>query len=45
MALIREEIDAIKNGKVGSVVKVVNGHFLCEVSGLFVYVFNLENSC
>jgi hypothetical protein len=38
-----EEIEAIKKGKGGSVVKVFNGRFLREISGLFVYVFNLEN--
>ncbi|MBL7210072.1 MAG: AAA family ATPase, partial [Dehalococcoidia bacterium] len=38
-----EEIEAIKKGRGGSVVKVFNGRFLREISGLFVYVFNLEN--
>lgn len=38
-----EEIDAIKRGKGGSVVKIFNGRFLREVSGLFIYAFNLEN--
>jgi hypothetical protein len=38
-----QEIAAIKKGKGGSVFKVFNGHFLREVSGLFVYIFNLEN--
>lgn len=38
-----EEIEAIKKGRGGSIVKVFNGRFLREVSGLFVYVFNLEN--
>jgi len=38
-----QEIAAIKKGKGGSIVKVFNGRFLREVSGLFVYVFNLEN--
>jgi broad-specificity NMP kinase len=38
-----EEIAAIKKGKGGSIVKVFNGRFLREVSGLYVYVFNLEN--
>lgn len=38
-----EEIEAIKKGKGGSVVKVFNGRFLREVSGLYVYIFNLEN--
>jgi len=38
-----EEIDAIKKGKGGSIVKVFNGRFLREISGLFIYVFNLEN--
>jgi hypothetical protein len=40
---IDEEIAAIKRGKGGSIVKVFNGRFLREVSGLFVYIFNLEN--
>ena len=38
-----EEIEAIKRGKGGSIVKIFNGRFLREISGLFVYVFNLEN--
>lgn len=38
-----EEIEAIKAGKGGSTVKVFNGRFLREFSGLFIYVFNLEN--
>lgn len=38
-----EEIGAIKRGKGGSIVKIFNGRFLREISGLFVYVFNLEN--
>lgn len=38
-----EEIEAIKRGKGGSIVKIFNGRFLREMSGLFVYVFNLEN--
>jgi len=38
-----QEIAAIKRGKGGSIVKIFNGRFLREVSGLFVYVFNLEN--
>ena len=40
---LEQEIAAIKRGKGGSIVKVFNGRFLREVSGLFVYVFNLEN--
>ena len=40
---LAEEIEAIKKGKGGSVVKVFNGRFLREISGLFVYAFNLEN--
>jgi len=40
---LQEEITAIKKGKGGSTVKVFNGKFLREFSGLFVYVFNLEN--
>lgn len=38
-----EEITAIKKGKGGSIIKVFNGRFLREVSGLYVYIFNLEN--
>jgi KaiC/GvpD/RAD55 family RecA-like ATPase len=38
-----EEIEAIKAGKGGSTVKVFNGRFIREMSGLFVYAFNLEN--
>ncbi|HRT69988.1 MAG TPA: AAA domain-containing protein [Syntrophales bacterium] len=38
-----QEITAIKKGKGGSIVKVFNGCFLRRVSGLFIYVFNLEN--
>jgi superfamily I DNA and/or RNA helicase len=38
-----QEITAIKRGKGGSIVKVFNGRFLREVSGLHVYAFNLEN--
>ncbi len=40
---LNEEIEAIKSGRGGSVVKIFNGRFIREVSGLFVYVFNLEN--
>ena len=38
-----QEIEAIKRGKGGSVVKVFNGRFLRETSGLYVYLFHLEN--
>jgi len=38
-----EEIEAIKRGKGGSIVKIFNGRFLREITGLFVYVFHLEN--
>jgi hypothetical protein len=38
-----EEIETIKKGKGGSIVKIFNGRFLREISGLFVYVFHLEN--
>lgn len=38
-----EEIEAIKRGKGGSIVKIFNGRFLRQMSGLFVYIFNLEN--
>ncbi len=40
---LNEEIEAIKRGKGGGIVKIFNGRFLREISGLFVYVFNLEN--
>lgn len=38
-----QEITAIKRGKGGSIIKVFNGRFLREVSGLHVYIFHLEN--
>lgn len=38
-----EEIEAIKAGKGGSIVKIFNGQFIRESAGLFVYVFHLEN--
>lgn len=38
-----EEIHALKKGKGGSITKVFNGRFLREVSGQFIYLFNLEN--
>ncbi len=42
-----EEIDALKNpkgrNKGGSIVKVFNGRLLRNISGLSVYVFNLES--
>ncbi len=38
-----EEIKAIKEGKGGSVVRVFDGRFLRENSGIFVYSFMLEN--
>ncbi|MEW5701598.1 MAG: AAA domain-containing protein [Candidatus Zixiibacteriota bacterium] len=38
-----EEIAAIKKGQGGSFIRIFNGRFLREVSGLFVYVFHLEN--
>jgi len=38
-----EEIVAIKRGKAGSVVKLFRGRFLREISGLFIYAFNLDN--
>ncbi|MFC1928650.1 AAA domain-containing protein [Chloroflexota bacterium] len=42
-----EEIDALKNpsgmSRGGNVVKLFNGRFLREISGLNVYLFNLEN--
>lgn len=38
-----EEIEAIKAGKSSSTVKVNNGQFVRESSGIFVYSFMLEN--
>ena len=38
-----QEIEAIKRGKGGSVVKVFNGRFLRQAYGLWVYLFHLEN--
>jgi len=42
-----EEIDALKNprgrGRGGNTVRVFNGRFLREISGLSIYLFNLEN--
>jgi hypothetical protein len=42
-----EEIDALKNprgrNRGGNVVKIFNGRFLREISGLNIYLFNLEN--
>jgi len=38
-----EEIKAIKAGKGGSVVRVFDGQFIRESSGIFVYSFMLEN--
>ena len=40
---LNDEIEALRKGKGGSIVKVFNGRFIREISGLFVYVFNLEN--
>ncbi|MCL6477521.1 MAG: AAA family ATPase [Peptococcaceae bacterium] len=40
---LQQEIDALKRGKGGSVVKVFNGRLIRETSGLFVYTFHLEN--
>jgi hypothetical protein len=44
---LNEEFDTLKNprgrSRGGNIVKVFNGRFLREVSGLNVYVFNLEN--
>jgi len=40
---LQQEIDALKKGKGGSIVKVFNGRLLRETSGIFVYVFHLEN--
>jgi hypothetical protein len=42
-----EEIDALKNprgrNRGGNIVKLFSGRFLREISGLNVYIFNLEN--
>lgn len=38
-----EEIKAIKAGKGGAVVRVFDGQFIREDSGIFVYSFTLEN--
>lgn len=38
-----QEIEAIKAGKGGSVVRVFDGRFIRERSGIFVYSFMLEN--
>jgi len=43
MQALQQEINALKKGKGGSMVKVFNGRLLRETSGLFVYVFHLEN--
>ncbi|MBF7081701.1 AAA family ATPase [Desulfallas sp. Bu1-1] len=40
---LQQEIDALKKGKGGNIVKVFNGRLLRETSGLFVYLFHLEN--
>ncbi|MEW6215024.1 MAG: hypothetical protein AB1478_07485 [Nitrospirota bacterium] len=40
---LSEEIEAIKAGKGGSVVRVFDGQFIRESSGIFVYSFMLEN--
>jgi len=40
---LNEEIETIKKGGGGSIVKVFNGRFLREIAGTYVYIFNLEN--
>ncbi len=40
---LQKEIDALKKGKGGSTVKVFNGRLLRATSGLFIYLFHLEN--
>ncbi len=40
---LQKEIDALKKGKGGSIVKVFNGNFTRESSGFHIYVFHLEN--
>jgi hypothetical protein len=34
---LQQEIDALKRGKGGSVVKVFNGRLIRKTSGLFIY--------
>jgi len=38
-----EEIEALKGGRGGNIVKVYNGQFQRESAGLHIYVFRLEN--
>lgn len=40
---LSEEIEAIKAGKGGSMVRIFDGRFIRESSGIFVYSFMLEN--
>ena len=44
---LEEEIDFLKNpkgrGRSGNIVKIFNGRFLREISGLSIYLFNLES--
>jgi superfamily I DNA and/or RNA helicase len=40
---LNEEIEAIKKGGGGSIVTLFNGRFLRAISGLYIYLFNLEN--
>lgn len=40
---LQQEIDTLKKGKGGSTVRVFNGRFLRKTSGLFIYLFHLEN--
>jgi superfamily I DNA and/or RNA helicase len=40
---LQQEINELKKGKGGSMVKVFNGRLLRESSGLYIYLFHLEN--
>jgi len=40
---LQQEIDTLKKGKGGSTVRVFNGRLFRETSGLFIYLFHLEN--
>jgi len=40
---LQREIDALKQGKGGNIVKLFNGRFVRKTADLFVYIFHLEN--
>ncbi len=40
---LQKEIDALKQGKGGNIVKLFNGRFVRRTADLFVYIFHLEN--